>query len=165
MKELTQIAQAVMQAFEAGGLKATETFPDCRQMETEQPLAAVRVRTAESKTMGFCNYLGQVWDAQAGTERELYGKQLDAVIAVDIRGRRAADCERGCEQAAEILLGGGLPSGIRAGELSWEGLTWERETERFLRRGKFRCAAVFTAQSREDGSAFLDFRLKGVLTR
>ena len=36
-----------------------------------------------------------------GAPRELYGKQLEAVISIEIRGQRAADCEQGCETAAE----------------------------------------------------------------
>ncbi len=92
------------------------------------------VGTAESRTVGFCNYLGEVSDPETGQVRELYGKQLEAVISVEIRGQRAADCETGCETAAEVLLGG-LPSGIRPGELRWEALSWERETEMFPATG------------------------------
>jgi hypothetical protein len=92
-----------------------------------------------------------------------YGKVLDAEILVDVRGRQAALCQSGCETAADVLLGG-LPGGIRCGELAWEGLQWEKETELFLRRGKLACRAVFVAKGSEDGGAFLDFELKGVMT-
>ena len=95
--------------------------------------------------------------------REVYGKQLEGVVTVDIRGRRAAECEAGAEIAAEVLLGE-LPAGIRPGELRWEALIWERETGMFLRRGRLQCRAFFTAESREDGEAFLDFILKGVMS-
>ena len=125
-------------------------------------MAAVAVETAESRTVGFCNYLGEVFDTGAGAPRELYGKQLEAVISIEIRGQRAADCEQGCETAAEVLLGG-LPAGIRAGELNWEAISWEKATGMFLRRGGLRCQAVFTARSQEDSTAFLDFTLKGVV--
>ena len=113
--------------------------------------------------MGFCNYLGEVRDPKTGQVRELYGKQLDAVISVEVRGERAADCEAGCETAAEVLLGG-LPSGIRPGELSWEGLSWERGTESFLRRGRLQCRAYFQAQTADESAVFLDFILKGAVT-
>ena len=103
-----------------------------------------------------------VWDEEAGTVEELYGKQLEAVITVEIRAARASLCEEGCAAAAEVLLGG-LPAGIRAGELNWEAISWEKATGMFLRRGGLRCQAVFTARSQEDGTAFLDFTLKGVV--
>jgi hypothetical protein len=94
--------------------------------------------------------------------RELYGKQLEGDITVDVRAERAADCETGCQQATEILLGG-LPSGIRSGELRWEALTWEKATGMFLRRGILQCQAVFVAESQEEAPEFLDFILKGVM--
>ena len=63
------------------------------------------VGTVQGTTLGFCNYLGQVRD-ETGAVRELYGKQLEAEITVDVRGSRAAACQSGCEMAADVLLGG-----------------------------------------------------------
>ena len=163
MREVNQIRDAVAAALTAEGLTAMAAYPDQVAKRYVCPVAAVDVETAESRTMGFCNYLGEVSDPKTGQTRELYGKQLDAVISVEIRGGRAADCEKGCETAAEVLLGG-LPSGLRPGELSWEGLTWERETESFLRRGRLQCRAMFLAEAENEETLFLDFKLKGVVT-
>lgn len=163
MKELTQVRDAVISALQDAGLTALAAFPAERAKTCEGAAAAVAVGTAQGKSLGFCNYLGEVRDGATGAVRELYGKQLEGVITVDIRGRRAAECEAGCETAAEVLLGA-LPAGIRPGELCWEALAWERETGLFLRRGRLQCRALFTAESREDGAEFLDFILKGVMT-
>lgn len=163
MKELTQVRDAVVSALNDADLKALTAFPTERARQYGGPVAAVSVDTAEGRALGFCNYLGERYDPQAGTVRELYGKQMGGVIAVDVRAARAADCDKGCETAEEVLLGG-LPGGIRPGELSWEALRWEKETGMFLRRGRLQCRAVFVAQEPEDGEAFLDFILKGVMT-
>ena len=163
MRELNQIRDAVAAALQAAGLCALASYPDQRAKRYAGPVAAVAVETAESRTVGFCNYLGEVSDPKTGQVRELYGKQLDAVISVEVRGQRAADCEAGCETAAEVLLGG-LPSGIRPGELSWEALSWERGTESFLRRGRLQCRAYFQAQTADETAVFLDFILKGAVT-
>lgn len=163
MKELTQVRNAVIAALQSAGLTAMTAFPAERARAFEGAAAAVAVGAAQGKAMGFCNYLGEARDDGTGALREVYGKQLEGVVTVDIRGRRAADCEAGCETAAEALLGG-LPAGIRPGELCWEALAWERETGMFLRRGRLQCQALFTAESREDGEEFLDFILKGVMT-
>lgn len=162
MKELAQIRQAVLDALTQTGLTALEAFPDGRAKTYGGPVATVAVGAAEGKTLGFCNYLGETYDEAVGTVRELYGKQLEGGISVDIRAEKAADCEAGCERATEVLLGG-LPSGIRPGELRWEALIWEKATGMFLRRGSLRCQALFVAESREDGETFLDFILKGVM--
>ena len=163
MKELTLVRDEVVRALGEAGLTAFAAWPPERRRDHDGAVAAVDVGTVESGALGFCNYLGQSYDQALGTVREFYGKQLAAEILVDIRAERAADCEKGCEAAAEVLLGG-LPSGIRPGELSWEALCWEKETGMFLRRGKLQCRAVFVAQGHEDGEMFLDFILKGVMT-
>lgn len=162
MKELAQVRQAVINALNSVGLTAIEAFPNGRTKAYSGAVAAVAVGAAEGKTLGFCNYLGEVYDENAGTVRELYGKQLEGDITVDIRAERAVDCESGCQQATEALLGG-LPDGIRPGELRWEALSWDKTTEMFLRKGSLRCQAAFVAESQEDGEVFLDFILKGVM--
>lgn len=162
MKELVQVKQAVIRALNEAGITAMGAFPDSKAKSYPGAVATVAVGAAEGKPMGFCNYLGETYDHEAGTVRELYGKQLEGDIAVDIRADRAADCEDGCQQAAEVLLGG-LPSGIRPGELRWEALVWEKTTGMFLRKGHLLCQAVFVAQSQEDSELFLDFILKGVM--
>ena len=159
----SQIRDAVVSALAAEGVAALDAYPDQRARRYGCPVAAVAVETAESRTVGFCNYLGEVFDTGAGAPAELYGKQLEAVISIEIRGQRAADCEQGCETAAEVLLER-LPAGIRPGELNWEALTWERETGLFLRRGRLRCRAYFLARAEEGDTVFLDFRLKGAVT-
>ena len=162
MKELMQVRQAVLEALTKADITALEAFPDGRAKAYSGAVATVSAGAAEGKAMGFCNYLGEIYDPDAGTVRELYGKQLEGDVLVDVRANRAADCERGCEAVSEVLLGG-LPAGIRPGELRWEALAWEKSTEMFLRRGTLRVQALFVAQSAEDGEAFLDFILKGVM--
>ena len=112
MKELAQVRQAVIDALCGAGMTALEAFPNSRAKAYDGAVAAVAVGAAEGKNLGFCNYLGEIYDEAAGTVRELYGKQLEGDITVDIRAERAADCESGAESAAEVLLGG-LPAGIR----------------------------------------------------
>lgn len=163
MRELRQVRDAVIGALQRAGLTALAAFPTERAKAYDGAVAAIAVETAQGKALGFCNYLGETRDGETGILRELYGKQLEGVITVDVRGRRAADCEAGCEAAAEALLED-LPAGIRPGELRWEALAWERETGMFLRRGRLQCRALFTAESREDGAEFLDFILKGVMS-
>ena len=162
MKELVQVKEAVIRALKDAGISAMEAFPDSKAKAYPGAVATVAVGAAEGKMLGFCNYLGEIYDPEAGTVRELYGKQLESDITVDLRADRAADCEEGCQRAAEVLLSG-LPAGIRPRELRWEALVWEKTTGMFLRKGHLQCQAVFVAQSQEDGELFLDFILKGVM--
>nr|WP_326186014.1 hypothetical protein [uncultured Oscillibacter sp.] len=138
MKELTQVRDAVVSALRDAGLEAMAAFPADRAKRYGGAVAAVAVGAAEGKAMGFCNYLGERYDEASGTVRELYGRQLEGDVALEVRAERAADCEAGCETASGVLLGG-LPEGIRPGELRWEALTWERSTGMFC--GGARCGA------------------------
>ena len=162
MKELAQIRTAVLTSLREAGLAALEAFPEGEMKRYAGAVAAVAVGAAAGGNLGFCNYLGETWDEESGTVRELYGKQLEGEIAVDIRAESAGKCEEGCETAAEVLLGG-LPVGIRPGELRWEALCWEKGTGMFLRKGHLQCRAVFIAREQEDGEVFRDFILKGVM--
>lgn len=160
MKELRQIRNAVIEALSHAGLEAEAAFPGKRVEKHRGAFATVSVGAAEGKAIGFCNYLGECRD-EGGNVRELYGKQLEGVISVEIRAEGAEACEDGCEAASGVLLNG-LPVGIRPGELKWEALCWDKNLQLFLRRGELSCSALFTASVQEEGE-FFDFILKGVL--
>lgn len=161
MKELRQIRDAVIAALRDGGLAAEAAFPPKWAAEQKTPLATVAVGAVEGKNIGLCGYLGETRDP-SGEVREVYGKRLEGTVTVDVWAERATECQDGGEIAAAVLLGG-LPQGIRPGELSWEAMAWDRETGLFLRRGRLRCEALFLAEAGEDSGVFLDFILKGVM--
>lgn len=161
MRELTSIRDAVISAFGSAGLKAMPAYPAERAGDCLGAVAAVSVESVESRAAGLTGYLGQEADG-AGGVREIYGKRLEGIICADIWARRASVCQTGCEIAEAALLEG-LPSGIRPGELSWEAIRYERESGMFARRCRLKCRAFFTASRQEDGPAFLEFELKGVL--
>ena len=93
MRELTQVRDAVMAAIRSAGLTALPAFPPERAKAYEGAVAAVAVGTVQGRALGLCDYLGETRDKETGAVRELYGKQLEGVVTVDVRGRRAADCE------------------------------------------------------------------------
>lgn len=162
MKELAQIRAAVLKALQESGIPAMEQFPEKRAESHSGAVATVGVGAASGKNAGFCHYLGEMTDPETQAVLERYGKELSGEITVELRANRAADCEGGCESATEALLGG-LPEGIQTGELTWEGICWEKSTGMFLRRGSLACRALFLAESNGESGTFLDFRLKGVL--
>ena len=92
MKELMQISQAVIDALSEAGVQAMAAFPPERVKQYDGAVAAVSVGTAEGKAVGFCNYLGQVWDEEAGTVEEfirVFAARRDALLpAVCQLGRR-----------------------------------------------------------------------------
>ncbi len=163
MTGLNQVKAAVIETLQKAGLSAVTAY-DGAAKRYDGPVAAVDVAEAAGKPGAFDSYLGQVYDPEAGTVVERYGRKLDVTLSVDVRAPTAAACEEGCERAAEALLSGGLPSGLRLGEQSWEAVAWDKANQMFLRKGRAVGRAFFTATAEVDSGVFLDFILKGVLT-
>lgn len=162
MNGLNQIRAAVLTALQSAGLTAVPAF-DGTAHRYAAPVTAVDVADAGSRPVGFGDYLGESYDETEGTVRELYGRQLDVTVSLEVRAPAAAECETAMETAAQTLLCA-LPSGIRPGELSWEAVSWDRHNQLFLRRGRLRCRAAFTAETDPESGTLLDFTLKGVVS-
>ena len=118
MRELSQIRDAVVSALAAEGMAARDAYPDQRARRYGCPVAAVAVETAESRTVGFCNYLGEVFDTGAGAPRELYGKQLEAVISIEIRGLGGLGTAYTDNDIDLLVRGGVTPLESTAGTVS-----------------------------------------------
>ena len=71
MKEILKIREAVLQALRAAGMTALEAYPAQWAREYTGAVATVDVGTVDGTVMGFCSYLGEVYDPEKGTVREL----------------------------------------------------------------------------------------------
>lgn len=165
MNGLEQVKSAVAGVLENAGLKARAAFAPGWAREYSRPVAAVGLRTGESRGGAFSSYLGQRVDPVTGAVIEVYGMRLDLTLSLDLY---CPPGEGGCDSALEILhqaMLDGLPSGLKPTELKWEETRWDEETSMFLRKGSFSCTAFFTADASEDGLLFTDFILKGVVTK
>lgn len=162
MNGLNQVRSAVLSALTGAGVTAVAAYDGTAQ-RYEAPVAAVDLAAAAAKTAGLGSYLGTSCDAQTGEVREIYGRQIDMTVTVELRAPSAAECETAMETAAEVLLDG-LPSGIKPSELAWEAVCWDSKNQLFLRRGSLSCRTYFTAESSENAASLLDFTLKGVIT-
>lgn len=161
MNGLGQICAAVIVALQEAGITAVNAYQGVAK-RYDGPVAAVDVESAAESASGMGNYLGQIVDPKTGEVKELYGWQMDAKILLEVRAPSAAACEQAMETAAGVLLGG-LPSGLRPQEISWAGISWDKRSGMFLRKGILRCKAFFTAESGEEAGTLLDFILKGTM--
>ena len=162
MSGLNQVRLAVIGALERAGVKAVPAF-EGKAKRYHGAVAAVDVGAVSGKPVSLGSYLGQVYDEEIGTVRELYGCQLDVTLTIDVWAETAADCETACEKAADVLLTGNLPTGLRLQEQSWEAIAWDRNNQMFLRKGKVGGKGYFTASLDEESAQLTDFNLKGVL--
>jgi hypothetical protein len=130
-----------------------------------EPLAVVQVKKLEAAPGGFQNYLGQRYDQEAGTWREIYGQRAKVTFLLDLYSPQ----ERGEEGCRELLdqAAGALQTGSPAGLAleSWTMEATEYDEKRGLFRGKLsaKCQGALAAETSEEG-AFLGFTVKGRVT-
>ena len=161
MNGLNQVCGAVLEALRSAGLTAVNAYEGAAK-QYHGPVTAVGVESVQGRTAGLGGYLGERWDPESGTVREVYGMQMDVTVLLEIRAPAAADCEQTMEAAAGVLMNA-LPAGLRPGEMNWQGISWDKANGMFLRKGTLQCRAAFTAESAGEGSELLDFILKGTV--
>ena len=167
MSGLEQVKTAIAGALEQAGLPAMAAFPPDWVRQCAGPVAAVGLRTGESRGGAIGSYLGQQVDPATLACRELYGMRLELTVSLDIYcppEMGAAGCDGALEKLHQAMLEG-LPAGLRPTELKWEEIRWDEDTALLLRKGSLSCSAFFTASaSGEDSPALSDFILKGVVS-
>ncbi len=162
MNGLEQVKQTVAGALNQAGLAVRTAFEPGWAARCDGPVAAVGLRTGESRGGAMGRYLGQTPD-----RREVYGLQLELTLSIDLYSPAelgAPGCDSALETLHQVMLSG-LPAGLRPAELRWEETVWDEDTAMFVRRGSLSCGAYFTAEASEDGVLLTDFILKGVVRK
>ena len=162
MNGLEQVKQAVAGALNQAGLAVRTAFEPGWAARCDRPVAAVGLRTGESRGGAMGRYLGQTPD-----RREVYGLRLELTLSMDLYSPAelgAAGCDSALETLHQVMLSG-LPAGLKPAELRWEETVWDEDTAMFVRRGSLSCGAYFTAEASEDGVLLTDFILKGVVRK
>lgn len=162
MNGLEQVKQAVAGALNQAGLAARTAFEPGWAARCDRPVAAVGLRTGESRGGAMGRYLGQTPD-----RREVYGLRLELTLSMDLYSPAelgAPGCDSALETLHQVMLSG-LPAGLKPAELRWEETAWDEDTAMFVRRGSLSCGAYFTAEASEDGVLLTDFILKGVVRK
>ena len=162
MNGLEQVKQAVAGALNQAGLAVRTAFEPGWAARCDRPVAAVGLRTGESRGGAMGRYLGQTPD-----RREVYGLRLELTLSMDLYSPAelgAPGCDSALETLHQVMLSG-LPAGLKPAELRWEETGWDEDTAMFVRRGSLSCGAYFTAEASEDGVLLTDFILKGVVRK
>ena len=111
---LEQVRAAMAAALEKAGVRAATAFPGGWAKAYDEPVAAVGLRTGESRGGALGSYLGTRLDPTDQTCREVYGMQLDLTLSLDIYAPArmgAAGCDGALETLHQVVLQG-LPSGL-----------------------------------------------------
>lgn len=157
---------AVAQQLRKAGVDAVEAMEPERVPRRRSPAAAVALAGVACGAGGFQDYLGLEQDPDTGGRREVFGREAELTLELEIfapRDAGASACRESAEQAANELLFRG------AAGLAVTGLT-AGKTEFLERDGLYRlavrcrCKAWLTARSAgEDGGTLTDFEVRGTM--
>ena len=158
------VRQAVVERLRAQGVQAEAAYSREWAGRYQGAVVAVGVRGFASTSAGLGSYLGAVWDREAGTDREIYGRQAELTLALDAYAPReagAAGCLAALEAAHDALTVSPA-AGLRPGRMDWGEARFAPDSGMFVQRGSLQCGAFFVAAVEAETGLLLSFRLKGV---
>ena len=165
MTACEQVRQAVMEQLAAANVKAVPAFEQKKFIRPDGAVTVVGVRQEEMQRAGLCGYLGERYDAVSRRTVEVYGREMKAVLSLDVYAPRdagAAACDRAADEAAQALTDR-LSGGIVIGAVCFGETVWDKQYEMFVRRGTVNCKVCFTAETDGQEPEVCDYILKGVV--
>ena len=153
-----QVAQQLRQA----GINAVTGMESARSSRWREAVAAVSLSRVVCAPGGFQNYLGTHRE-DSGLERELYGREVELTLALDIFAPRdggESACQEAAEAAAESLMCRGA-AGLDALEIQTGQVEFLDSEGLYRQKTTCRCKAWLVARMDDGGGAFADFEVKG----
>ena len=148
------------------GVEAMESWPLEERPRLTSVVAAVSIRSCKAEPGAFWEYLGEELEPDTGTWRERYGRRLEVRLGLDLWAAGAGGAER-LQAAFDGLLEAlrdGEPEGLRIREITCGETEYDRTTGLMVRRVEAKCGAFLYAAA-EEGSAFLEFEIRGAWKR
>ena len=153
-----QVAQQLRQA----GVNAVTGMESARSSRWREAVAAVSLSRVVCAPGGFKDYLG-THQEENGLERELYGREVELTLALDIFAPRdggESACQEAAEAVAESLVCHGA-AGLNALEIQSGQVEFLDKEGLYRQKTTCRCKAWLVARMDDDGGAFVDFEVKG----
>lgn len=147
------------------GLNAVAAMDRARAPRWREPVAAVALSQAVCAPSGFQNYLGVHRDRD-GTQQEVYGREAELTLALDIFSPRDAGgeaCQAAAETAVETLVCRGA-AGLTALEVRAGRVEFLEQDGLYRQEVLCRCGAWLTARLDSGTGTFTDFEVKGRVT-
>lgn len=159
MTGVKELSGKLAQWLTGGGVPAVTAWAEEKRLRPGAALAAVSLRSLESGSAGYQDYLGERFDEKTGAWEELYGKKLELTFGLDLYAATAEAVSAALERMGELLSSSGpaglAPVGFSAGETAYQS-----ESRRYFCpvQAKFQ---VWAAAAAREGETFLDFEIKG----
>ena len=153
-----QVAEQLRQA----GVNAVTGMESARASRWREAVAAVSLSRVVCAPGGFKDYLG-TYQEENGLERELYGREVELTLALDVFSPRDGGenaCQEAAEAVAESLLCHGA-AGLNALEIQSGQVEFLDREGLYRQKTTCRCRAWLVARMDDGGGAFVDFEVKG----
>ena len=160
---LNALREAVAGQLRDAGLNAVAGMESARAKRWREAAAAVSLSRVVCEPGGFRDYLGVYADPETGMERELYGREAELTLAIDIFSPRdggESACQGAAETAAECLVCRGA-AGLPALEIQADRVEFLEKDGLYHLPVSCRCAAWLVAERDEGGEVFADFEVRG----
>ena len=153
-----QVAQQLRQA----GINAVTGMESARASRWREAVAAVSLNRVACAPGGFKDYLGTHRE-ENGLERELYGREVELTLALDLFAPRdggESACQKAAETAVESLVCYGA-AGLNALEIQMGQVEFLDREGLYRQKISCRCMAWLVARMDDGGGAFADFEVNG----
>jgi hypothetical protein len=162
MKDWEHLTREVAGWLREQGVKVREGWSGKLRLPLSRPEVVVTVRRCEGQPSALARYLGERFDPETGLWQEFYGRQLTVELGLDVYAPEQAGGEELAAALDGLLgaLGAEPPQGIQVEKLTCGQVVWDRDQRCLRQEVTAACAVRLEAVARE-GTAFLDFELRG----
>lgn len=160
---LNALREDMAEQLRQAGLNAVTAMESARAARWREAVAAVSLSKVVCAPGGFKDYLGVRRDAD-GMEQELYGREVELTISMDLFAPRdggESACQEAAEAIAENLMCYGA-AGLNALEIQAGQVEFLEKDGLYRQKTSCRCRAWLVARM-DGGGAFVDFEVKGRL--
>lgn len=154
---------AVARQLRDAGLNAVTAMESAPASRWREPVAAVSLSRVSCATGAFQDYLGTYTDPESKKQRELYGREIELTLALDVYAPRDGGegaCREAAERAAQCLLCRGA-AGAPVLEIGMEPVEFLERDGLYRLPVSCRCGAWLIARWDEEAGEFTDFEVKG----
>jgi len=156
---------AVAEQLRRGGLNAVTAMEGIRASRWREAVAAVSLTRVVCAPGGFQDYLGIKKEPESGKESELYGREAELTLSLDVFAPRDGG-ESACQTAAEAIVENLVcqgAAGLPAQEVQTGRVEFLEQDGLYRQEIACACRAWLVARADEDSGAFVDFEVKGRL--
>lgn len=155
--------RAVAEQLNQAGISAVAAMDSQRAGRWREAVAAVSLMRVACAPGGLNDYLGVYTDPDSGAARELYGREAELTLALDVFAPRdggGSACQELAERAAECLVCQGA-AGLNVLEIQAGQVEFLERDGLYRQQVTCRCKAWLAARLDDEGAAFVDFEVKG----